>query len=298
MTNKLMSVGYIGLGVMGGALARRMLKSRPVTVFDLNKTAVESLVDDGAIAAGSGAELAEYCDVVFLCLPRSEQVETALFGPDELALKLRKGSVIVDQTSGNPDTTREIAVKLSELGIEMLDAPVSGGAKGAADGTIAIMTGGKASTLARVRPILEQISPNIFPCGEVGAGQVMKLLNNTISVCNRIAMLEGVALGMRNGLDLSVMTDVLNSGGARSKASENMLPGLLAGKADSFFLMSLMLKDLNLASGLAMSSGTPLKFGQLARGMLQAASNVRGPHANLFEISEHIAAESGTTFKQ
>ena len=117
-----------------------------------------------------------------------------------------------------------------------------------------------------------------------------------ISTCNRFAMLEGVAMGMRNGLDLSVMTDVLNSGGARSKASENMLPALGAGVPDSFFFLNLMLKDLNLATALASDTGVPLQFGQMARGMLQAASNRFGPQANLFDIGDYVADEAGTSF--
>lgn len=297
MAPDVQSVGYIGLGVMGGALARRLLTARVLTVFDLNAEAVAGLVEAGATPAESAADLAARCDVVFLCLPKSEHVEAVLFGAGGLAGQLREGSVVVDQTSGDPEVTRSLAERLAERGIGMVDAPVSGGAKGAAAGTITIMTGGAEADLAKVRPILEQISPNIFACGEIGAGQVMKLINNTISLCNRFAMLEGVALGMRNGLDLSVMADVLNSGGAKSKASENMLPGLVKGEPNSFFQMALMLKDLNLASGLAVSCGVPMQFGQLARGMLQAATHAYGEDANLFEISDYVARESGTSFR-
>lgn len=293
-----MNVGYIGLGVMGGALAKRLLVSRPVQVFDLSAEAVASLVAAGATAAAGLKEIARDCDIIFLCLPRSRDVHRVIFGEGGLVEGLTPGTIIVDQTSGDPNETRKMAQSLAERSVQMIDAPVSGGAKGAEAGTIAIMVGGEAQALAKVRPIFEQISPNIFECGAIGAGQVMKLINNMVSTCNRFAMLEGVAMGKRNGLDLAVMTDVLNAGGARSKSSENMLPAMVRGEPDSFFLLQLMLKDLNLATALATETGVPLQFGQLARGMLQAASNLLGPDANLFEISDYVASEAGTSFKK
>lgn len=292
-----MQVGYIGLGVMGGALARRLLLARPVTVFDLDAAAVAGLTEAGATAAGSLPDLASTCDVLLLCLPRSADVRAVIFGDGGLAEGLTPDTIIVDQTSGDPAETRAMAAELAEQGVHMVDAPVSGGVAGAEAGTIAIMCGGPAETLARVRPVFEDISPSIFTCGEIGAGQVMKLINNMISTCNRLAMLEGVAMGRRNGLDTAVMAEVLNAGGARSKASENMLPAVAKGEPDSFFLLELMLKDLSLATTLATTSGVPLQFGQLARGMLQAASNRLGPGTNLFEIADHVAAEAGTSFK-
>lgn len=293
-----MQIGYVGLGVMGGALARRLQVSGPVTVFDLNADAVAAHVAEGSSAATDLATMGAECDVVFLCLPRSANVRSAIFGDGGLAEGLRAGSYVIDQTSGDPNETRAMAAELAERGVHMIDAPVSGGAAGAKAGTIAIMIGGAPDHVAAVQPVFDRISPNTFHCGDIGGGQVMKLINNMISTCNRFAMLEGVAMGMRNGLDLSVMTDVLNSGGARSKASENMLPALGAGVPDSFFFLNLMLKDLNLATALASDTGVPLQFGQMARGMLQAASNRFGPQANLFDIGDYVADEAGTSFSE
>lgn len=292
-----MEIGYVGLGVMGGAIARRLLLSRHLHVFDLNQDAVAALVGAGATAAESLRALAGICDVAMLCLPRSADVRAVIFGDGGLAQGLKPGAIVVDQTSGDPNETRAMAKELAGQGIHMLDAPVSGGAKGAEAGTIAIMTGGEETALASVRPVLQQISPNIFHCGAVGAGQVMKLINNTISTCNRIAMLEGLAMGIRNDLDLRTMSDVLNSGGARSKTTENMLPAMIRGEPDAFFQLALMLKDLNLATGLAAETGVPLQFGQLARAMLQAASNTLGPDANLFDITDYVASEAGISFR-
>jgi 3-hydroxyisobutyrate dehydrogenase len=293
-----MQTGYIGLGVMGGALARRLLLSRKLHVFDLNSKVMAEFAALGAIAAKSPAEIARECDVIMICVPRSSNVRQAIFGPIGLIEGLTPGKIVIDQTSGDPTETRRMAAELRAHGVIMLDAPVSGGAKGAEAGTIAIMVGGAEDELKAVRPIFEGISPNIFHCGDIGAGQVVKLINNTISTCNRIAMLEGVALGLKNGLSLETMAEVLNKGGARSRATENMLPAMIRGEPSAIFALSLMLKDLNLATQLAADCGAPLHFGQLARGLLQVASNALGPEANIDDIAKIVAAQAGATFQR
>jgi 3-hydroxyisobutyrate dehydrogenase len=158
------------------------------------------------------------------------------------------------------------------------------------------MMGGPAAILEKVRPVLEAISPNIFACGATGSGQVLKLVNNTISACNRFAMLEAVAMGLKNGLDIAVMADVLNKGGARSHVTETLLRALVRHEQSAIFQLGLMLKDLNLATQLAIDSEAPLQLGQLTRGMLQAASNAFGPTANLDEIAKLVGAQAGTSF--
>jgi 3-hydroxyisobutyrate dehydrogenase len=293
-----MQTGYIGLGVMGGALARRLLLSRKLHVFDLNPEVMAEFAALGAITAKSPTEIARECDVIMICVPRSSNVRQAIFGPIGLIEGLTPGKIVIDQTSGDPTETRWMAAELRAHGVIMLDAPVSGGAKGAEAGTIAIMVGGAEDELKAVRPIFEAISPNIFHCGEIGAGQVVKLINNTISTCNRIAMLEGVALGLKNGLSLETMAEVLNKGGARSRATENMLPAMIRGEPSGIFALSLMLKDLNLATQLAADSGAPLHFGQLARGLLQVASNALGPEANIDDIAKIVAAQAGAAFQR
>ena len=292
-----MNIGYIGLGVMGGAIAQRLQLTHPLSVFDLNQEAVATLVANGARAFASPAELAQYCDVVMLCVPRSANVRDIIFGANGLLEGLSPGKIVVDQTSGDPAETRKMATELASHGIAMVDAPVSGGAAGAAAGTIAIMVGGADDVVAKVRPVFEAISPNIFHCGDIGSGQVLKLVNNTISTCNRFALLEGLALGVKNGLSLDKMSDVLNSGGARSRSSELLLPAMVRGETSAIFALALMLKDLNLATELAHESGVPLQFGQMARGMLQTAANAFGPEANLDDIVDLVAQQAGVNFK-
>lgn len=291
-----MQAGFIGLGAMGGALARRILESGQLSVFDLNAGLCAEFAGLGADVAESAAAMARDCDVILLCLPRSSNVRAAIFGAGGLAEGLSPGKIVIDQTSGDPSETRRMAAELAELGVEMLDAPVSGGPRGAKAGTIAVMVGGAEETYRRAVPVFDRISPNHTFCGPVGSGQVLKLINNTISTCNRFALLEGVAVGVKNGIDMETMVEVLNAGGARSKSSETMLPALARGLPNAQFALSLMLKDLNLATQLAMDSGAPLQFGQLARGMLQTASNAMGPEANIDDIAKLVADQAGIAF--
>ncbi len=291
-----MNVGYIGLGVMGGALAQRLQLSRNLHVYDLNKDAIDVLVQDGATDAQSPKDVAATCEIILLCLPKSAHVREVIFGKDGLAESLKPGTIVVDQTSGDPNETRAMAAELAEHGVHMVDAPVSGGTAGAKAGTIAIMVGGEEAHLETVKPILHQISPNVFHCGAIGAGQVMKLINNMVSSSIRMATLEGVAMGVRNGLDLETMTEVLNSGGAKSKVSENLLPALARGEPDSFFFMSLMLKDLNLATQLGIDSGVPVTYGQMTRAMLQTGCNIFGSEANYFDVTRLVAMQAGIEF--
>lgn len=293
-----MKVGYIGLGILGGAIVRRLALSRPVAVFDLNPALVAQQVAAGAVAASGAQDLAASCDVIMLCVPRSENVSQILFGEGGIAEMLKPGQIVIDQTSGDPNVTQALAVRLAERDVVMLDAPVSGGAAGAAQGTLAIMVGGPRDTYDAVTPIFEDISPNHTHCGDIGAGQVLKLLNNTMSTCNRIAMLEALAVGVKNGLTLDVMNRVLNAGGARSAPTERLLPRMVEGGFEATFALALMLKDLNLATSLAVASGAPFQSGQLARGLLQTASNHFGPDANLDDIIELIADQAGTSFGQ
>jgi len=292
-----MELGYIGLGAMGGALARRLLLSRPLRVFDLNPRAVSEFADLGAVPEPDPATMARNCDVLMICVPRSAQVREIIFGKGGVAEGLEPGKIVVDQTSGNPTETRQMAEELAKSGVAMVDAPVSGGPRGAHAGNIAIMVGASAQDFQRVLPILGSISPNIFHCGETGSGQVLKLINNTISTCNRFATLEPVAVGPKYGLSLASMTEVLNKGGARSRATENLLPAIVRGEQSANFALSLMLKDLNLATQLATECGAPMHFGQLARSLLQVSANSLGPNANLDEIVNVVGEQAGASFK-
>ena len=291
-----MEIGYIGLGAMGGALARRLMLSHKLRAHDLRPEVVEEFAKNGAIPAQSAAALAQACDVVLLCLPRSADVRQAIFGESGLLEGLEPGKIVIDQTSGDPDETRAMATELAEQGITLVDAPVSGGPRGADAGTIAIIAAGPTEVFEKVKPIYESISPNVFYCGDTGNGHVIKLVNNTIAACNRLAALEAVAMGRKYGLPLDIMTEVINKSSGRNSTTENALPQILKGEATSDFGMALMLKDVTLATQLGVKCGAPMFVANLVRGMLQTYLHEYGEDAKMDATQPAIEAAADMKF--
>jgi 3-hydroxyisobutyrate dehydrogenase len=278
-----MNLGYVGLGNMGGALARRLMLKQKLRVHDLRPKAVAAFAADGAIATQDGAALAAQCDVVITCLPTSRNVRDAIFGDGGLLEGLSAGKIIIDQTTGDPRETRAMAAELAQMGIEFIDAPVSGGPHGAQAGTIAIMVGGSDEMFARVKPVFEIISPNVFHCGGVGNGHVTKLVNNVIAAGMRAVTFEAVAMGIKNGLTLKSIVPVINAGSAHSAVTQGTLPKLMDGMAPVNFSLALMLKDVRLATQLGVESRAPMFMANMVRDMLQADAFNYGDDADLNE---------------
>jgi len=292
-----MRVGYIGLGAMGGALARHLVGKFPLTVFDLSPTVVQGFVDSGASAAASPADVARASDVVLLCLPRSSDVQKVIFGAGGLAEGLSSGSIVVDQTSGVPSETREFARQLAETGVALFDAPVSGAMATAIAGTISIIASGPSDAFDKALPILKAISPNVFHCGQrVGNGQTMKTVNNMMNVSCRLATLEVVAMGRKFGLPLETMTEAINATTARNYTSQGMLPAIAEGRQSTKFSLALQVKDIHQAISLGAEQGVPMPIGGAARAILQIGLNALGKDAQLEEMIGVIQSMAGTQF--
>ena len=291
-----MSVGYVGLGAMGGALARRLLLSRPLTVFDPDRETVESLVRDGATAAPDPVALARECDVIMICVPTSAIVRAALFAPGGLSEGLAPGALVVDQTTGDPSATQAIAVELAERGVTMLDAPVSGGPRGAVAGTIGIFCGGPQEAYERIRPIFDDISPNSVYTGAVGTGHAGKLIQNAVAACNRVLTTECVAAACKSGLPLNVMPEAINRSSGWSGLAERVIPALGTETATSNFQMSLMVKDLRLATTMGRDFGAPMLVANVVCGLFQTCLNEGGPDQNLDDIARLIERSAGVIF--
>jgi 3-hydroxyisobutyrate dehydrogenase len=290
-----MNIGCVGLGNMGAALARRLQLVSPLHVYDLNPSAVQRMVDKGAVASPSLAELGARCEVIALCLPTSDHVHTAIWGENGLLTGLKPGALIIDQTSGDPIATRKMAVDLAKRGVDLVDAPVSGGARGADAGTIAIMVGAGPEQYTRVHPILTRISPNVFHAGGVGAGQVIKLVNNMISAALRMLTLEGVALAAKNGIDPQRACEILLAGGAKNSYLERfMISRVLQGDLSPGFTLGLMHKDVRLACDLGSNSGVPLFYGNLTRELYQMCINETGPVGEVDTAALMVDRISGT----
>ncbi len=246
-------IGYVGLGVMGGALARRLLREHALTVFDLSPERRAEFAALGAAVVDSPAAVGSASDIVLTCLPTSAQVKDVIFGDNHGLIRgLKLGGLIVDQTSGATGATRAMAAELTGSGIELIDAPVSGGPRGADAGTIAIMVGGSDEQYARVAPLLTVISPNTAHVGPLGAGHTLKALNNMMSAANRLLAFEAVSIAASNGLDPAVVVDMINKSSGRNNATMTVFPNNIF--TDDFaarFTMALMEKDVALAAELA-----------------------------------------------
>ncbi|MBA3741364.1 NAD(P)-dependent oxidoreductase [Sporichthya sp.] len=279
-------IGFIGLGAMGSALAKRLALAGALYVADLNVGAVESLEAEGATGLPA-TDLAARCEVVMTCLPRSQDVRDLVLGAGGLAAALHPGSVLVDMTTGDPTIDREIAAGLERSGVSFVDAPVSGGPQAAAAGTIAIMVGAAADDFARVRPVLAGISPNITHVGPVGAGHVLKLVNNMLSACNRLAALEAVAIATANGVERATCVAGINTGSGRSYMTEVTFPRFLLDEEihEQHFQIGLMLKDVGLASSLAESSGVHAPIGELVRRLFADGAVRYGESADINQLA-------------
>jgi 3-hydroxyisobutyrate dehydrogenase len=289
-----MDVGYVGLGSMGGALARRLQLTHNLTVYDSDAAAVRRLTDAGARTVTSLTGLASRCDSILLCLPTSDHVRSVIFGPDGLLEGLRPGTIIVDQTSGDPTATREMAVQLLDRGIHLVDAPVSGGVRGAEAGTIAIMVGASEEDYDRIHPLLSAISPNIFHAGGPGNGQVIKLVNNMLSSAQRLLTFEGLALAAKNGVAPRTALEILMSSGGRSAYLEKRGAEVLNGNLVANFTLGLAHKDVRLACQLGVDSGVPLLLGNLTREIYQMCLNERGAQAQVDTAALVFDRLSGT----
>jgi 3-hydroxyisobutyrate dehydrogenase len=290
-----MKIGYIGLGSMGGALARRLQLTHPLMVYDQNEDAVRRMVEAGAKRSGSLAELGSECEIIFLCLPTSDHVRSVIFGDKGLATSAKPGTLIVDQTTGDPTITRAMAQQLAGAGVQLIDAPVSGGPQGADAGTIAIMVGASESHYRLVSPVLEAISPNIFHAGDVGAGHVAKLANNLLSAGQRLLSLEAVALAVKNGLEPKRAVDIMLAGSGRNFYMEKFMHShILSGKLNSGFTVGLLHKDVKLACKLAVDSEIAMIFGSLVREFYQMTLNEMGADTQVNAVALLIDRLAGT----
>lgn len=263
-------IGYVGLGNMGGPLARRLHKTVPIHVYDLSEGATERLRALGATSHRTLSELARCCNTILLCLPTSEHVREAIFGQDGIATTALPGTLIVDQTTGDPIATRAMAHDLSQRGIELIDAPVSGGPEGADAGTIAIIVGGTDAQFRRIAPILRAISPNVLHAGELGCGYVAKLANNLLFAATRLMTLEAVALAAKNGVAPRKMVEIMMASSSRNFFLEHaMVPCILTGALDGGFTLKLLHKDVRIATQLGLDSEVPMLLGNLVREFYQ-----------------------------
>ena len=290
------TVGFIGVGVMGSRMAPHVANAGyPVHVFDINSAAAEAVArtHNGITAEPSAKAVAAACDMVITMLPAGGDVREAAFGDGGLLEGFDEGNTLVDMSSSEPWLTEALAAELAGRGITMIDSPVSGGAKGAEDGTLTLMIGGDDDAVEPCLAVLETMAGNVFRTGKVGSGHAIKTLNNLLSGLNTVAAAEALLIGKRFGLDPTVMIDVINqSTGMNSATQRSMKQQVLTREFGGGFAFDLKFKDYEIAMKLARETRTPVPLSGLCFELYEAARGFLDPDASAVGIvrwMEHIA---------
>ncbi|MBL4720055.1 MAG: NAD(P)-dependent oxidoreductase [Alphaproteobacteria bacterium] len=275
-------IGFIGTGVMGGRMCRNLATKIgvPVIAYDRDPKNVAALADAGVIAAASVAEIAAEADLIILCLPGEPQVRAVCLGENEggndgLLVNVRAGQTIVDMTTATAGVAREVAEKFAEKSVDFADAPIAKGVSAAQDGTLSIMVGASKEVFDRIHPAMSCMGAGITHCGDIGAGQVMKLMNNMVVFMNTAALAEALAIGRRAGVDGELLFETLSKGSAdsfvlRKHGMEYMMKDNFP---DDVFPVTYSLKDVGYALKLADELGVDAKSARVAQEYLKAADD-------------------------
>jgi 3-hydroxyisobutyrate dehydrogenase len=284
-----LNIGFIGLGNMGGPMAANLIKAgHTVSVFDLSANAVNELVEKGANAAKDAQACATNVDVLISMLPASKHVKSLYLGTDEqsgLIKILSKGTLVIDCSTIDAQSARDVGHALGEQGIAFVDAPVSGGVAGATAGTLTFIVGGEQAAFDKANTVLVDMGKNIFHAGDIGAGQVAKICNNMLLSILMAGTSEAIQMGINNGLDAKVLSDIMSASSGRNWTLElyNPCPGVMdtAPASNNYkpgFMVDLMAKDLGLAMEAAQQSNSLTPMGSMAK--------------NLYTMMQHQGAGS------
>ena len=294
MSAALKRIAFAGIGNMGWPMAANLVKAGfDVTVCDVVPGRAASFATEtGAKAAATPAEAAAGADCVVIIVPTSKQVGEAV---EAMLPSLKPGMLVIDMTSGQPGRTREIAAMLEGHGVPMIDCPVSGGVPRAKSGQLAIMVGGPDAEIDRAEPVLKAMGTSVYRCGDIGAGQAMKALNNLVSAGGYLIGIEALLIGQRFGLDPTTMVDVLNaSSGMNNSTQKKFKEYVLSRRFDAGFGLDLMVKDLSIALEVGRETTTPAPFSALCRDMWLAAATTLGPGVDHTAVAKMLEQMTGT----
>ena len=281
------AVAVIGLGNMGTPMASRLVQAGfAVTGFDVFEPARQRFSAAGGRIAADVVDAVKSAEVVITLLPDGKAVRAAL---DGIKSRLKPGCIIMEMSSSDPIGTRALGESCISAGIEFIDAPISGGVKRATDGSLAIMVGGKDSTIDRVDALLKAMGKSIFRTGALGSGHAMKALNNYVSAAGLIAAVEAIHIGEKFGLNPDLMADIFNASTGRNNTTEVKLKQFIISKAfNAGFPLKLMAKDVRTADDLAHAIGIPSPLADVCAQLWDDASQSLGPTADHTEIGRHI----------
>jgi len=257
-------VGFCGLGTMGAAMAANLARAGfPLTVWNRTPGRAGALLDLGASEAATARALAADCDVIVTCVSDTPDVEVLLFGADGVAAGVRPGSLVIDCSTISPSATRGFAARLAASGVQLVDAPVSGGSEGAQKGTLTIFVGGEAADVERARPVLAGMGKTITHLGLIGSGQAAKAVNQVILAGAYLGVAEGMVLATKAGLDVGQLVTALSGGAAQSWVLANRSGRMIANEYPLGFKVALHRKDLGIALDLAGEVGAALPVSAL-----------------------------------
>ncbi len=288
-----MKIGFVGLGIMGKPMAKNLLKAGyQLVVYDIVAAAVKEVAAAGAEAASSAKEAAQKTDIVITMLPNSPHVKAAVLGPNGVLEGAKPGMIIVDMSSIAPLAAKEVAARAAEKGVEMLDAPVSGGEPKAIDGTLSIMVGGKKEIFEKCQGILGKMGASVVLCGEIGAGNTTKLANQIIVALNIAAMSEALVLGAKAGVNPEVIYKAIRGGLAGSTVLDAKAPMVLSGNFKPGFRIELHIKDLANAIETGHDVGVPLPLTSQVMEIMQALKvdgKAGNDHSGIAQYYEKLA---------
>ena len=259
-----MKVGFIGLGQMGGPLAKWILGAGfPLVVHDIRKDAATPLLESGAIWADTPGDVAEQCDVVATCLPGPAEMEAATMGPEGILQSIQPGAIYIDHTTNSPELVRTVGSAIANRNAKMLDVPLDGGREGALGGDLTLFAGGDETALDSVRPVLESFSRDVVWVGVLGTGSVTKIVHNALAMSIDLMLTECLTLGAKGGVELPRLIDAFRRGtilGGNMTFMKRLPQTLFRGDFSPRFALKLACKDYGLASDLSERHGVPTQL--------------------------------------
>lgn len=289
------TVGFVGLGIMGLPMANNLLEAGyPVVGYNRSREPVDELVADGGEGAESAAEAARRSDVVVTCLPDSNVVETVVREDGGIMDGFDGGETLIDCSTISPTVTEELASDLTAMGVDMLDAPISGGEEGAIEGTLSIMVGGDADVLDAHRGLFEAMGGTITHCGPSGAGQVAKACNQIVVANTMEAVSEALVLAGKAGADVEAVVDAISGGAAGCWTLDNRAPSMIRGDFDPGFFASYQYKDLRIATSAGEEFGAPMPITAVTHDMyktMEETGKGEDDNSGVMQVLEMMAGE-------
>ena len=294
-----MKVGFIGLGIMGKPMSKNILKNgHEVVVYNRSRAAVDELVALGAKGAGSSKEVAEECSVIITMVPNSPQVREVCLGKNGIVEGAKPGTVVIDMSSIDPVESKAIGKELAEKGIELMDAPVSGGEPKAIDGTLSVMVGGKEETFQKYYDLLKTMAASVTYVGPLGSGNVAKLANQVIVAINIAAVSEALTLAVKNGADPEKVYSAIRGGLAGSTVLDAKAPMMMAHNFKPGFRIELHIKDLTNALNAAHAVAAPVPLTGEVMEMMQALKVMGCEKEDHSALAKYYEKLSGITIEK